>query len=230
MALMLLIEREQRRALRRERVFRDRGNPFDEDNDKKLVEHFRFDRRSICYLADLLAPELNKTRRSKGLLPVHQVLVALRYYATGTFQLVCGKDGFAVKSTANRAFWSVTKGLIRMRNRFIAFPRGAAASDRIKYGFYQLANFPSVVGVIDGTHVRIQNKNEPALINRKGTPSINVQCTCGPDGQFTSVYAKWGGRTHDAFVWSQSDLCRGFENGRYDDGVLLGELLVTTGQ
>ena len=52
--------------------------------------------------------------------------------------------------------------------------------------FYQMSGFPGVIGVVDGTHVRIQRPSEEeerAYINRHHHHSINVQaisltCNC----------------------------------------------------
>ena len=40
---------------------------------------------------------------------------------------------------------------------------------QIKDEFYAMAGFPGLLGLIDGTHVRIQapSENEPVFVNRK---------------------------------------------------------------
>ncbi|XP_071118585.1 putative nuclease HARBI1 [Haliotis cracherodii] len=50
----------------------------------------------------------------------------------------------------------------------------------VQDGFFALGGFPSVLGCIDGTHIRIQapTRDEPAFVNRKGYHSINVQAVC----------------------------------------------------
>ena len=46
-----------------------------------------------------------------------------------------------------------------------------------KQQFYAEANFPGVVGAIDGTHIPIiaPNENEHLYVGRKGYHTINVQ-------------------------------------------------------
>jgi hypothetical protein len=41
---------EVRRAMRRERIFRDRTNPLEIYDDLELLEGFRFDRRTILQI------------------------------------------------------------------------------------------------------------------------------------------------------------------------------------
>uniref|UniRef100_A0A915J200 Nuclease HARBI1 n=1 Tax=Romanomermis culicivorax TaxID=13658 RepID=A0A915J200_ROMCU len=102
-------------------------------------------------------------------------MIALRYYATGTFQIVCGDDFYVTKATANRAVWAVTNALIQHLHNFIKFmPENEC--DETKNKLYRMAQFPGVLGAVRGTHIRIQRPavDENAYINRKYYPSINV--------------------------------------------------------
>ena len=50
---------------------------------------------------------------------------------------------------------------------------------RVKRGFQQKANFPNVIGCIDGTHIPVKkpNQNSAAFRNRKGFYSLNQKCS-----------------------------------------------------
>ena len=75
------------RALRRERIFRDRTNPLDSFTDEEIYRGYRFTRTGICHLTDTFGALLSrKTRRNRPLPPSLQILVTLRFYATGTAQ------------------------------------------------------------------------------------------------------------------------------------------------
>ena len=54
----------------------------------------------------------------------------------------------------------------------------------VKTKFYELAHFPGVLGLVDGTHIRIQkpSENEADYVNRHFYHSIIVQAICQPDG------------------------------------------------
>lgn len=73
---------------------------------------------------------------------------------------------------------------------------------------YEKAQFPNVVGLIDGTHIRvIVPKNiEYVYVNRKNYHSINVQAVCDHNGAFTNIVAKWPGSTHDSRIFKESQL------------------------
>lgn len=63
-----------RRAFRRERVFRDRNNPLDSLNDNQLISRYRFPRRSLMDLIDLVENDLRRpTGRSMAIPPTLQV-------------------------------------------------------------------------------------------------------------------------------------------------------------
>lgn len=52
--------------------------------------------------------------------------------------------------------------------------------------------------------------------------SINVQCVCSYDLQFTNIVARWKGSTHDSRIWRNSSLYNRFLNGEFC-GYLLGD-------
>ena len=68
-------------------VLRDREDALDMLTDQQLIANYRFDWRSILDLADRLQLE-HKTCCRFGQLDHRQLLIALRFYATGSFQSV----------------------------------------------------------------------------------------------------------------------------------------------
>ena len=76
----------------------------------------------------------------------------------------------------------------------------------IKSQFYELAHFPGVVGLVDGTHIRIQkpSEHEADYVKRHIYHSINVQAICLPDGKFSDVLVRFPGSVHDSRMWKLS--------------------------
>ncbi|XP_047125574.1 putative nuclease HARBI1 [Hydra vulgaris] len=86
-----------RRGLRRGRLFRDRTNPLDIYDAVDLYQRFRFRRASIFYLENLLKTDLQPKSNQSFCVPlIYQVLCALRFYATGSFQIVIDDSTAAV--------------------------------------------------------------------------------------------------------------------------------------
>ena len=175
------------RRRRRARKFRT-GTQFEIDDftDEELRARYRFKRESILFITNLVAGDITRnTRRNHALSPLHQVPIALRFYASGGFLQVIG-DTFGVdKSTVSRAITDVSRALAAKQPRFIKWPLTHDECAKIKNEFYIHGGFPGVIGCVDGTHVRLQapTQNENNYVNRKGFHSINVQAVCNHEGE-----------------------------------------------
>ncbi|XP_053380159.1 putative nuclease HARBI1, partial [Mercenaria mercenaria] len=196
-------------------------------NDNEMLERYRFSNNGINYLENLLLDDLKRpTHRSCALSPKQQILIALRFFATGSMYQVIGDTMGFNKGTVSRAVDSVTNALLGHFKDFVSWPT-PDEKKKISTGFYQLAGFPNVIGCIDGTHVRIQAPagDEASYVNRKGFHSISVQAVCDDKGRFTSVNASWPGSCHDSHIFRTSGLCHKLEreNKAFSDGVLLGD-------
>ena len=215
---------ELRRAMRRERVFRDRRNPLEIFDDEELQARYRFSRQGIMKITDVIAPDIeHPTKRNCALLPYQQVLIARQYYATGTFHLVAGDPLQVTQPTACRAIHRVTNGLCRKIKDFVKFP-DENSLPRIKDGFFNIRGFPGVIGCVDGTHIWIigPHENEKDYVNRKGYYSINVQVICDHRGRIINIVAKWPGSTHDSRILRSSHIWDIMEGGRIH-GCILGD-------
>ncbi|CAK1597806.1 unnamed protein product [Parnassius mnemosyne] len=63
--------------------------------------------------------------------------------------------------------------------------------------FRSIANFPTVIGAIDCTHIRVKKVNADGgqlYINRKGFSSINVQVVCDADLKIMDIVTRWRGK------------------------------------
>ena len=58
MALMPLANREARRAIRRERVFRDRNNPLDSLSSEEVYQRYRLTREGVFQLLERVANQI----------------------------------------------------------------------------------------------------------------------------------------------------------------------------
>ncbi|XP_064646148.1 putative nuclease HARBI1 [Lineus longissimus] len=222
-AALVVIEEENQRAIRRERVFRDRVHPLDEFNDDQLFRRYRLTRPIILEVIDLIGQDVeHPTRRSHAIPSTLQVLTALRYYATGSLQLATADMVHVSQPTVSRIITGVSEALVNRARQFISFPHDLETQERISEGFYTRRNrIPNVLGCIDGSLVAVRSptQNEEAYVCRKGFHALNIQGVCSPDLKFTDIVARWPRSTHDAFIWSNSELNRGIGHA----GFLLGD-------
>ena len=203
--LFLAEEEENSSSMARQRVFRDLTDPLDCYDDLELVQRLRFSRSAISRVTELITHRLNVTDRSHAA-PTHlQVCVALQFFASGTFQIICGDGVDVSQSSASRIIRDVSQGLQDIYNQYVRLPNSAEKAE-VKTKFYEIAHFPGVLGLVDGTHIRIQrpSENEADYVNTHIYHSINVQVICRSDGIFSDVLARFPGSVHDSGIWKLS--------------------------
>lgn len=159
-------------ARRRPRRFAFRAHSLDDYTDEELRSRYRFGKASLKYIVDLIRDDLRReTRRNNAIPPLYQVLMALRFYASGCFLQIIG-DTFGVdKATVSRAVSDVSKALVNRRGEFIKWPTDDDELKVIKINFFRRGGFPGVIGCVDGTHIRIQgphNREQYLLLTRYG--------------------------------------------------------------
>lgn len=174
---------------RRPRQFRRTDVAYEFLDDIDLRKRYRFSSRNIDRLVRLIGHRLERPKkRNQPLSPRQQIMIALRFYATGNFLQVIG-DTFGVDvATVSRVLTNVTDALFNLKDLVIQFPVTDVARNAAKRGFFSMRGFPGVVGCIDGTHVRIispPKDEEAAYVNRKHYHSINVQATVDHLGLFS---------------------------------------------
>lgn len=209
---------------RRRKIFRPRIN----NNFISFYEYNeRFRMSSIALeslLGDIGAHLQYGTGKSGALSPKQQLCAALHFLGTGA-QFHCVGDMHGIsKSSVCRSLHRVVAAINRIKfPQIVNWPQG----NLIRQEFHELANFPHVCGVIDGSLIRIDapNNNENDFVDRNGNHSINCMFACGPDMTFYYVSVNWPGSVHDARVLRNSSLCNRFEDGwrPFPNAILLGD-------
>lgn len=92
-----------------------------------------------------------------------------------SFRSIC--DRFDVgKATGWRSVKRVVNALINLRNYYIKWPTEEEAMECATF-LEEKKGFPGIIGMIDGTHIKIEapQENHESYINRKGYHSIQLQ-------------------------------------------------------
>ncbi|KAF7688699.1 hypothetical protein HF521_013506 [Silurus meridionalis] len=150
----------------RQRVYVELSQPLEQYTTEELYARFCFGNADIKYIADFVRPKLQqRTRKSHSLSVEEQVLIGLRFYASGTFYQVVGDNIGVDKSTIAQA----------------------------KHKFFLLGNMPNTIGVIDCIYVHIQAPHEMdwEYINRKERRSISIQLVGDADLYITCLKVAW---------------------------------------
>ncbi|XP_053373460.1 putative nuclease HARBI1 [Mercenaria mercenaria] len=191
---------------------------LDELTNMELMERYRLDRGGLQFLDNRLSNVLSpRTDRSRSLSSLYKILITLRYLATGSTQLNYGDLHDVSQPTVSRVIAQVTDAMStpEFSQQYIKFPSTPDKIKRTKEEFYGIANFPNILGVIDGTHVQIKapRNEEPSFVNRMGYHSINTQVVFDAEYRILDIAARWPGATHDSRILRESGLWVLMEGG-----------------
>ncbi|XP_036148796.1 putative nuclease HARBI1 [Monomorium pharaonis] len=157
---------------------------------------------------------------------MNQLLLTLRFYATGCHLLTAADFGGISKSSCHRIVHRVTKAIARLRPRYIKFPILPEEIKKTQVEFFNIARFPRVIGCIDCTHVKVQSfggNDAEYYRNRKGYFSINVQAICNANLEIIDIVGRWQGSVHDATIFNNCRIRALFEAGTFGNSFLLGD-------
>lgn len=198
---------------------------IDTYDDEQFRRRYRLTKDAFQELLRIIRPHIRAHNDRGRPIPADiQLLITLRFYATGTFQLACADLCEISQPSASRIIKRVSEAIARLKNNHITFPNENMLQQS-KLNFWRIGGFPNVVGAIDCTHVKITSpggENAELYRNRKGYFSINVQVVCGANLEILNIVTRWPGSVHDARIFDNSRLCAKFERGDID-GFLLGD-------
>ncbi|XP_045133082.1 putative nuclease HARBI1 [Portunus trituberculatus] len=128
--------------------------------------------------------------------------MTFRFYASGSFQSVLADTYGLTQGCVSRVINRVKDVLYTASHRETRIPRGLEEAKVTKRKLYGIANFPNVIGIIDGTHIPIAAPpvDEELYINRKNFHSLNIQVVCNADYIFQDYCCRFPGSTYDSFV------------------------------
>ncbi|KAM7307584.1 putative nuclease HARBI1 [Ixodes scapularis] len=211
----------------RPRQVRPRDDPFYRYDDVDFITRFRLSKDATVRLLSRIEHVIALDGlRNCPVSPINELLVALRFYATGTFQVVLGDLWGEHKSTVCRVVKRVTQAIAALARDFISFPTTEAERRTVSEGFYSMQGFPGVVGAIDCTHVPIQSPggdHAELYRNRAGYFSINVQRVSDHQLGIRNIVVRWPGSVHDSTIFGNNALKALFESGQKNENILLGD-------
>ena len=111
-AAIVEVEELQARGARRRRIFRARVHPLETCSEEELRRRYRFGRRGIQDVIELVRDEIKpKTKRNRAVPPCLQVLIALNFFATGSVQESTAAMHGVHVSTISRIIHRVARAL-----------------------------------------------------------------------------------------------------------------------
>lgn len=220
-------ENERIEHNRRKKTLRGSADPLElPDNIFKGI--YRCNKNTARYLIEEISPFLPQLEREELCIPKSEIILcALHFFAQGTYQKSTGQDMNCPmsQSSVSRCIELVTNVLNDYFGQKVHFPQTQEEKNEEKLKFFNnLNSFPGIIGLVDGTHIKIQAPptNDPdfpgiLFYNRKGFYSLNVQIICSADYKILAINSRYPGSVHDSAVWSTSlprlHLMQCFQNG-----------------
>ncbi|XP_011302194.1 putative nuclease HARBI1 [Fopius arisanus] len=187
---------------------RESQNLFHTLDERSFRKRFRLTKTLTERLIRRISPILPDEGPTSSVSKSIQILVTLRFYASGDFQESIGDSKFFGLSQymVSQIISNVTDAIGSLSDEYIRFPETEEQFQEISNGFQQSGGFPGVLDCIDCTHVIMRSPSiEPwQFKNYKESYSLNIQVTCDHQMRVTSICA-YNGRTHDSKIWRESD-------------------------
>lgn len=126
------IERNRRDEYKHKDQYEEYSN-----QDEQFYRRYRFKKETVKLLAELLRPEIEpKSRTNNAFTTEQRVCLALRFYASGTFQQQVGDGEGASQSTMCRVVEKVSTALASHADTLINFPVDEEMFPEISQRFY----------------------------------------------------------------------------------------------
>lgn len=134
-------------------------------------------------------------------------LITLLYLASEISMNKLSNDFNVAVSTIYNVIQEVISRLCHLTKNFIRWPTQEEC-DQVSSSFEAIANFPGVIGAIDGTHIKglCPSDQQDSYTNRKTNKSIILQCVCLSNKILTNVFVGLSGAAHDAWVLQNSGI------------------------
>ena len=184
-------------------------------------KNFRVRCEDILELVEMIRPyarERSKRARQDIIALEKRVAMTLHYLKDqGSIVMTANVFAYSISSTCN-AVKEVCRILSKnVAPRMIKYPSSKAQVEKANREFLQKFGFPRVLGCIDGTHIPISqpHENPHDYFSYKMKYTINVQAICDCNGRFTDVDIKWPDSHHDARVFANSEVQKGYTKGKF---------------
>ena len=188
--------------------------------EEEWKKNLRMAKHDFHKLVDLIKPFAveRSTRVRKDTIDLSKRVAITLYYLKdqGSMQMTANTFGVA-RCTVGQIVKEICTILSKhLGPKMIQFP---VTKEEVLEGttnFHKAFGFPQVIGCIDGTHIPIKQPSENAhdFYSYKLCYSINCQAVCDFSGKFINVEVRWPGSVHDARVFANCDIQKGFANGK----------------
>ncbi|XP_050056258.1 uncharacterized protein LOC126549901 [Aphis gossypii] len=142
------------------RRFYTAENALDDLNDRQFIKKFRLPKQNVRDRIHELSPFMIHPTRCSAISIERQVLTALRFYASGSYQQDIGENRASSmsQSAVSQCITEVTEALNQplVFSKHVYFPRTIEELNIVRQKFYEKYRIPGIIGIVDGTHIAIE--------------------------------------------------------------------------
>ncbi|XP_066585352.1 putative nuclease HARBI1 [Prorops nasuta] len=143
-------------SVRNQRIFR-RCNYFRSLNDKEFRMRFRLTKKQFQEVLQQIEHGIRQRKMICEISPVIQLLVAIRFYATGCFLQVAADFCCISTKSAQRIVHRVSAAIANLFHRYVSLPRTDEEIIQTAKDNFLVSGMIRVIGAIDCVHVRIRS-------------------------------------------------------------------------
>ncbi|XP_070392543.1 putative nuclease HARBI1 [Dermacentor albipictus] len=185
--------------------------------DDLFRRHFRLKEETEQWLCDEGVEELGGVRAA-ALSVERQVLCALRFFATGSFQGSVGSEETTgeTQPAVSKCVRHEAEAIVRdgARNKWVLFPRTSEEKAALKEGFLRRGAIPDVIRCVVGSLIAIvapKSEQKAAFTRRKGYYAFNTMLICDAGMRILAVETLRPRSDHDVYVWRTTWLRHRFQ-------------------
>nr|CAI5840543.1 unnamed protein product [Callosobruchus analis] len=142
------------------RRFYQRPNYFEELVELSFFKRFRLYKNTVMTVLLRIEHQLEYSyTENNSVSPISQVLYCLRYFSSSGHLIQTADFMHMDVSTASRIVKMVSQAIARLFAAYVKMPQEQDFV-REQTKFYAIAKFPRVIGIVDGTHIRIQSPGD----------------------------------------------------------------------
>lgn len=127
-------------------------------DDVEFFDRFRLTKQTFLYVLQLVGPALEHPQpRSRYVTPEQQLLITLRFLASGNMQITVADVVRVSQPTVSRILPKVCMALIAHFHTFIKMPETDEERAHVARQFFGFRGLPRIIGAIDCTHIKIDS-------------------------------------------------------------------------
>lgn len=133
---------------RRVRVVKQRNNLFHELDEVEFKKRFRVSKNTFQHLENLLQDiEEPLDNRNNPISKRNQLLIFMRFCATGSFQINLGDHFNVSQPTISRIVAKIAENIAALRVQFIKMPQTEDEQRETVLKFFNIAGLPGIIGL-----------------------------------------------------------------------------------